>query len=1583
MAITQDLLDTNRRELLDLSTRNRLLAIPETLETARLIHLRDEKSAEIYKLLVVDGKNLSFLAQQIADKQPSHKPSEITPGEEPALPQPDDDVDLATGKSRRHTDTRLQTALKTDTLQTRLLNLYRDAKTLLEEQGVNTLYLALGQLKWIDPLEPTKARFAPLILVPVELVRAAAGDRFKLRARDEDVQENLSLEAKLRTNLNFQLPPFPESENLDPDAYFKAVAEVVKTRPTWELLPDAITLGLFSFEKFLLYRDLDSKNWPNPDQFLANPMLVSALERGFPHQEPPFDESADLDQLIPVEQLDHVVDADASQTLAIELVRRGQNLVIQGPPGTGKSQSITNIIATAVLDGKRVLFMASKLAALEVVKSRLEREGLGSLCLELHSEKSQKSAVLKEIATTWNRKQSQLVPPADLQDSLVRLDKGRQRLNLHAAALHTPLGQSGLAPFTIIGRLCALTEVAPFVSDLLFEGAERWTPAELRERRAVLEDLGARLTLLGSPAAHPWYGICREPVHSIDREPLMARIRQASTTVQKLTDSMAETAALLRLPAPATLQQAESLGRMAAHVGAAPALDPAALRLGVWAAGIQELQSLVVHGRTLGDAIKELGSAVTPETWSLNFKAERRIIAAQGDSWLRLFSADYRRARNTLKGVLTGSLPSGHAKRLAFLDQIIAGQRAQAAITAGESLGRAAFGTEWKGVQSNWPALESIVTWVGGFAEAKLDDSFRETFATLENPRGISAAAGRLIIAHANAVAAISALADELKLDFSLVFQCQDLRGVTLRAFLERSQIWVARVEDLQPWSQYYRQTQVARKLNLGGLVDLLESGTLKVGQALSAFEYVHLSQLYRDMVKALPELGQFDGRLHSQLVEEFRTLDKDRLKLAKYRVLAAHHNRMPPLSGFATGPTLILKGEIEKKRQHLSVRRLLKEAGSVVQAIKPVLMMSPLSVANYLKPGAVEFDLLVIDEASQIEPVDALGAIVRCKQLVVVGDSRQMPPSSFFKRATSDIPEPDELEEIEATAARDVESILGLCLARGINQRMLRWHYRSRHPSLIAVSNQEFYENRLYIVPSPYVESKRLGVKFHPIKDGLFDRGGTKVNAVEADVVAQAVMQHARQRPHETLGVATFGQLQAKAILDKLEVLRRASPDTESFFNSNRSEYFFVKNLEQVQGDERDVFFISVAYSRDKAGKMNMSFGPLGQAGGERRLNVLITRAKVRCEVFSSITAGDLDLKRAQGRGVAVFKTYLDFAETGRLATTLAQRPTETPHLLLAVQRAIEDQGHKVEVQVGTVGVFIDLAIRHPSEEGRYLMGIECDGPGYRDSRFARERDRMRLAVLQNQDWKIHRLWSADWLQQPAQELNKILEAIKEALASQEAPSPSFATKPINDSSQHEEVIKLTVNTSNAETLSTPYVEASFSVSRENEPQELTPKQLAQVLYKIVEIEGPIHEEELVERVHTLWGKDRAVAAIKDAVIQSTKSLLIGNRCIREDSCLRLPEAVVPIRDRSGADSAGLRTPSLLPSVEIRAAIVALVSQNHGAAPSEIPSATARVLGFKITSPTLRSVIDEQIEHLLKSRVLVEAEGMLRVAIN
>jgi len=500
----RELLDASRKELLDLSTRNRLLSIPVKAKFARIVQVEDELSEQAFKLLVTEKKALAFLPGRKIDKSEGDffsGPAVQRDKETMSLPQPGDESDEASGLAKRHVDLALQTNLSSEGLQRRLLDLYRDSQMMLEEQGINVLYLALGQLKWFEADHADEPHFAPLILLPVELERRTASERFRLRWREEDVEGNLSLEEKLKADFAIRLPPFPEEEDFSPAAYFAAIAKAIAGAKGWEVLPNAITLGFFSFAKFLMYRDLDADNWSDREKLLKHPLVTGLLQDGFAESDPLFPEDVDVDELIPAAKLDHVVDADSSQTLAIEMVRRSRNLVIQGPPGTGKSQSITNIIATAVLDGKKVLFVAEKLDALKVVKRRLEKEGLGPLCLELHSNKANKRAVIEEIGRTWRLGRPK---PEDLGALIPQLAQRRGILNDHAKSMHERLSPSGLTPYLIMGQIAMLGDRGREVADVTFAGIESWTGEDRLARRRLAEELATRVQQIGTPAQHPW-----------------------------------------------------------------------------------------------------------------------------------------------------------------------------------------------------------------------------------------------------------------------------------------------------------------------------------------------------------------------------------------------------------------------------------------------------------------------------------------------------------------------------------------------------------------------------------------------------------------------------------------------------------------------------------------------------------------------------------------------------------------------------------------------------------------------------------------------------------------------------------------------------------------------------------------------------------------------------------------------------------------------------------------------------------------------------------------------------------------------
>lgn len=1611
-------LERARTELLDLSARNRLLNVPRFSKSAKTIDVVDERTSEVFRLLVNEGKAFTFLAGKPDRVKPDAgeaKPVEDTEDYSPiVLPQPEDDEPDARGFARRHSDTSLQTRMTPTGLQRRLLDLYFDARTLEEEQGVNILFLALGMLKWIDPNNKENVRHAPLILVPVRLERGAAGERFRLRARPEDQTANLSLEAYLERVHSLALPSFEASEDFSAADYLTAVAGAVSTKEGWEVLPDDIVLGFFSFAKFLMYRDLDLENWPSEAKIIDQPKIRSLLSDGFEAGEPLMSDDIAIDPHIAPSDMLHIVDSDSSQTLAIHDARRGRDLVIQGPPGTGKSQTIANVIASAVADGKTVLFVAEKMAALDVVKRRLDQAGVGDACLELHSNKANKRMMLEELRRTWQLGSPRGQFPSSLAD---RLLEARNELNAHADRMHVMHRPSGLTAYQVIGHLTRLRQQGQRPVDIQFQGFEGWPADGVDSRRRLLDEVSQRINEIGLPIHHPWRGVGLEVVLPTTIERLAPRIEGLATDVQSLIEKVSEIAGRVEAETPSTTEEIYALLQHVKLLAGAPFFPPEALAASCWDQQQKEISSLLWTGsdfaRTsdeLADHIasgavdlsiegletglselpsnfsrdafvrakqltlllprlkeeaellnQELGGAQLPDTmsgllrlvamgervaaapdaspeafaatiwdsgveqagdladsvatlefvreelqgklvdaaWSTDVAAARQALATH-TGMLKSLNGDYRRAKALARSVVADPNASG-AELVRLFDLLMKGQAAAERIREGDGFGRSAFGADWRGERSTAAPLLALVEWMrtlrglgseprliagrlaerseagaraqrvgkvleigrpiiegfwndlGQFASpllgevasierARLDlmeakassvhhadeitkkaftatadtigrsielaqrlghlqhlastidagaelgaiafgsawagrgsdwksladgelwirqnDKLRHLAARLPDRIDIAAAAQT---AHAEAVSAtksLETLAADIKADAVSLFGADTFSAVLMSEIVSRLRSWLDHQEQLSKWVAYRDRSDTARKQGLASLIDALADGRVATKDARSTFDMAYHEGMLTTMAAVEPDIVRFDGELHTRAVREFADLDLQRIKSAAIEVVTAHHRKIPPRDGGA-GPVGLLRSEMARKRGHMPIRQLMQRAGPAIQALKPVFMMSPLSVAQFLSPGKMSFDLLVMDEASQIQPVDALGSIARAKQVVVVGDERQLPPTTFFAKMTGS---QSEDEEGEGAQVADIESILGLFAARGLPQRMLRWHYRSRHQSLIAVSNSQFYENKLFIVPSPYTQEAGMGLRFHHVPDGVFESGGSGTNPVEARTVAEAIIRHAKANPQESLGVATFSVSQRRAIQDELEALRRLNPDTEEFFHAHQSEPFFVKNLENVQGDERDVIMISVGYAKNAQGYMAMRFGPLGAEGGERRLNVLISRAKRRCEVFASITDEDIDLERGKGKGVFAFKLFLHYARTGRLSLAHATTREMDSIFEEQVANALIEKGYQVHAQVGIAGFFIDLAIADPERPGRYLLGIECDGAAYHSSRSARDRDRLRQSVLEDHGWIIHRIWSSDWFQRPREQLERTIGAIEAA---------------------------------------------------------------------------------------------------------------------------------------------------------------------------------------------------------------------------
>lgn len=1541
-------LDHARRDLLDLGLRNTLLNYQHL--RSRGAELTGADPAEIFRLLVTDGRALAL------------RPAEPPP--------PDPTTGGETTAERPEPGT---TSYSPEQLQARLLNTYYTARTFLEEQGVNILYIALGLLEWseAEAAETVRTiRRAPLILVPVEISRSDVRSQFRLRHTGEEIGDNLSLQMKLEQDFGIKLPELPEEE-IGPEAvqeYFRAVGEAVASRPGWRVDGSAVVLGFFSFSKLLMYRDLDPRSWPAEAQPGQHPILQALLADSFHEAPPAVGEEDHLDLRVDPGALHPVVDADSSQTLAILDVLHGRNLVVQGPPGTGKSQTITNLIAEAVAADRKVLFVAEKMAALEVVKRNLDKIGLGFFALELHSHKTNKREVLEELRRTLALG-SPILPQAEAD--LAAWRSTRDRLNAYCDAVNDEIGTSGVRPHDAFGlRLRLDARLAPLAPPpLRDEAMAGWSAADFRHREERTAELQSLIATIGPLAGHPFFG-SRVLAFRSDVAPLSRAASEALSAARAAASRLAGRLGLAEPSDPAAARRVERAGHTVAE---APDLRGLDLTDSGWTR--PDLPDLLAAGATLTRLRSEHDPLLLESAWTEDVLASRKALAHYGPKWWRFFSGPYRNARRQIAGLYRGAPPKEWMALLRTADALLEAQALARKLQEGEAVLVRLFRDRWAGLRSNWEDLERVAGFLARVHADRAEDRVpAEIFAVLERPadaevppaaRELGGALDRSGQAAAAVLAAIDL--DEPKRYGGETFAALPFSGqeAELRAWAENA----PRLQDL------VAVNHLSRRMAEDGLAPVVATAEAwpAAGQALvDLLHRAWLTALLERAERERPELAAFHGSRQTHAVETFRRLDAQTLRVNRAR-LARHHWERIPRDG-AAGQIGTLRREFEKKRRHLPIRQLMSQAGRAVQTLKPVFLMSPLSVASYLPPGGVQFDLVIFDEASQVRPVDALGALLRGGQAVVVGDSQQLPPTTFFDKLI----EPGGGEE-DDDAPADLESVLGLFRARGAPERTLRWHYRSRHESLITVSNRLFYEDRLVVFPSPDLGREARGLVFHHLPDTFYEPGASRRrNRGEAQAVARAVLEHARTRPELSLGVAAFNLSQAQAVLDEVERLRRQDPSCEPFFAAHPEEPFFVKNLENVQGDERDVIFISVGYGRTQDGTLSHNFGPLNQEGGQRRLNVLISRAKHRCEVFANFTADDLDPARTSAAGVAALKTYLEVAARRGTAAESGAAASGAMPFADQVAEALRGRGSEVRERIGVAGYFLDLAVVDPERPGQYLLGIECDGPNYRSARSARDRERLRPEVLGRLGWRLHRIWSPDWFRDPEGELRRVVEALERAQAEAREETPARPAAP----PPPPPAVHLAREETPATADEPPAVEAPPYQKAELDflqggPQggpEIHTLPLARVagwIQQVVQVESPVHFEEAAERITEALGIARVGSRIRKTLEGAARLCRSQGGVKIEGDFLWLPDMTTPpVRDRSGLP-ADQRRIEWIAREEIREAVRIVVQSSAGIAAEHLPAEVSRLLGWARMTRTQRAPIEAVI------REMIEAGGL------
>jgi very-short-patch-repair endonuclease len=1607
-----------KRKLLDLSKRNRALNFK--VNKVSTITIVDEQPAEVFRQLYLKEQNMRFRAAPEDAPQKSNTRNELEPDAEPRLvwsvtpPNSTEEFFEAGGGSLdeeddalhndfvpydasslddRYTDDWLLTTSQPEALDKSLRRLDEQARLSLEEQGVNPLFLAIGMLHYTESSDSELVFRAPLVLLPVELNRKSARSGYQLRATDEDPLVNPALAEYLKS-YSIVLPELPDANSISDDydlqSLLSTVAERIENKKSWAVKTD-IYLGLFSFQKFVMYKDLQT----NADQFGLHRLIQQLVLRsgsqvvGLPGDV----RSMELDLEFPPETTFQVVDADSSQLRAIAACARNYDLVIEGPPGTGKSQTITNLIAQALAADKSVLFVAEKMAALEVVHRRIVQAGLGEACLELHSTKANKRAVMKELAASLDASLQSIAAPTI---STQRLPQVRNTLSEYVTAVHDPFGTLAMSPYRAYGELGRVLN-APRAS---YSGpANKVTFDQLNQTVRDLQDLTATSAPIGIPSEHAWRDSTRTFYSEDDLENIRALAHRLSEQITTILSSATLASKNFGLPELRTFQDIDTATAIASVMERSPGAPVEVLSNEAWNRPPDDAAQLITRGRQLDSLKAHVGGCFTTAAIEQDHATDIEYVEQKSQgvfSFLSFFDSRYRSIKKRWVSYRASSFQGSMIDQANEMKQVDQLRAERIAINEAREMGHSLFGPLWQGEHSSWDVLDKYVQWV-------------LEFRGLCVKHGL---AGRIVEVASNPAPDISDVHALQEQTTAAREQLQMLRKrvgwpdtyleeTALEEIRNRADRILKNIAQAPQWAAFETARVAVHDGLAGELLPAVFSGELSFQDMSSAFLRTFYMKWLSLVVQERPPLAKFNTLTHEQRVQEFKQLDERVLLENRAALVSTLRDRVQHrLQQKEISESLpYLRKEIARQRRHAPLRRTMKLAGAAIRAIKPCFMMSPLTVAQLVEGSLPSFDLVIFDEASQLPPEDAVGAVARAKQLVVVGDPKQLPPTNFFLVSSGQVNAP--IGEDGTPIYEDSESILEDFMAAGAPQSRLKWHYRSTHESLINFSNVSFYDADLYTFPSVETGTEHGGLQFEYVNNGVYE--GKGLNQVEANRVAEAVVSFAKEQLQrqehgermETLGVGTFNLRQQLAIQDELEKRRREEPEIESFFARGVLEPFFVKNLENIQGDERDYIFLSVTYAKATDGKLRYNFGPLNSENGWRRLNVLTTRARHCMRVFSSIRGDEINPAATVSNGPRLLREFLSYAEHGRLDSTIASAKADTDSLLEQdVLTELSQRGVTVVPQVGVAGYRIDLGVLDDVTPGRFLCGIECDGVAYHSSETARDRDRLRQQVLEARGWTIHRVWSTDWFKDRQGQIQRLLSLIETARsrAADEAASEREARERLAMQVAEQFAAEAELRKQEAEQIRAtaltgePYqrpVAASYA-STSGEGRYVTSNifdvplsDLVKVVVLVVETESPIHKVDLFTRVAAMWGL-RAGSRIQALILTACESAERGGITRRRGDFYwsASSDQKCPLRSRSGTKIPADR----IADEEYQEAICAVLSEGHAFSLDHLTSEVRGVFGFSRTGPVLETTIKRVIEGLLRDGKLGEGSTGIRL---
>ena len=1270
----------------------------------------------------------------------------------------------------------LQTILKSKDLERKINSIRRLSRTALTEKGVNTLYLAIGFLEWVESENSDEKILSPLLLMPVELEekKTKKGSEFILSNGGGDIQVNIALKAKLEKDFGIILKEFEEEDT--PEEYLKFTEQNVSKKDRWGT-KKFITLGHFYFAKMAMYYDLDPKNWKNlgAQKTLQEIFSGNDSDSGFENEDYDVDKK-EMSEKVPI----LINSADASQLSAIIDVMSGKNIAIQGPPGTGKSQTISNIIGAALASKQTVLFCAEKKPALEVVYKKLVAAGLGDFCLKITSTAVRKSEVLADI------KKRLTITKKDFNENLYKIEKKEEeevknKLIQYKEILHSNIGNSGIkvcdisgftSKFSNISRTKIFLEIFNHKLDNLINVFEKIKGDEfilITNNLLKYEDATKNIIKkYGSITKHPWSGFLNAKINPYEKEKLIKLFYQLKETIEEIEEKIK--IFVTENPDLKTFNKIENIEDLKNFTKTK----------------IENVDQIIKYINFFKkeadlDLIKKLKNQLSEIQEDLNLEKKiEKIFNVKINDFKKLDELKKIISQSSFFSFISANFRLAKKNYLNMKKDIKIFEKNKSIKELNEYIKYSKIYSKLKLVKNDLKLNQEYKKILGDIFNAE-NTNLEQLDEIINNGNLIFGRFDKkilsLILEKPILIEKINKITDLLSVDLKELINKFETLNVNLDQKVFFSDLYnLANFKDIKNKIDSLKLELLDEWIDYSISEDLLGSIEKNFIKIIEGYDEVDVA--YEDLFKTLyynsllkraydlyPDLTTFDGAKLDQLRNKFKIHDKSLTELKKtilYNNLST--DRITP--GINHGQTkkctekALLERITSQKAPRIKLRELIKKSSQALLDMKPCFIMSPSVLSELVVAQEDFFDLLIIDEASQMRMEDSICALARSKQCVIVGDQQQLPPGSSFELKDSDDDEEEDLIE---------ESILDLANSRFKLNRMLKWHYRSRHQSLIDFSNHHFYQNQLIIPPSPIIKKA-----IHSNKIEAYYKG--KINIQEKDKLISNLIPFMKDnirkgdsdKKSKSCLVVTMNLFQAESIEEDINKKKLEFPIIEEYENSwkDTGEEFTVKNLENVQGDERDVIFVSTLFGPESPNtKVRQLFGPINNKGGERRLNVLFTRARHDLHLYTSLNSSDIQSEGAP-EGRKILKSYIEYAKTGKLEIGDVSTGREPPNdFQLFIGEGIKKMGYEIVHEVGVSGFFIDIGVKHKSFPDGFILGVECDGRAYHSSRSARDRDILRQEILEGLGWNIYRIWSTDWFKDPNKELKKLDNHIKKII--------------------------------------------------------------------------------------------------------------------------------------------------------------------------------------------------------------------------